>query len=284
MLGDIEDNMLDSTQEPEEMANILDDEEEEIKCDTETVFKTVDKMFTPTQNHENDNLLPVPSINNVSKSSERSHNSSSKSPSKSKEALEIITTLSGILSNENPSEKQKSEGQNLLSSLAEIFISSASTKSRSCILDDSGNSSIESEQVPVSETAEFYQVLDLRKKSTSESNLHQNRSFENDVPLDLSMKSKTFASPKILPPKFNSVMKINKSVGGNCSNSSNDSKNLSDPTKKFKPKKTESLSVRRGPMRAVLPVDNMAKKGKYFRLLLHDIREFFQCYKLIFIL
>ncbi|XP_064211087.1 uncharacterized protein LOC100142621 isoform X2 [Tribolium castaneum] len=253
---DVDNYMLDSIQEPEEMVRVIDDLEEPVKCDKETVFKTVDKMFLSAPNCEN---------LNTSRASNRSNNS------KSREALDMISTLSDILSTDKPSEKQKCEGQNLLTSLAEILLSSASTRSRSCALEDSGNSSIESEAVPVLETAECYEVLDLRKKSSSESDLNRKESFENCAPLDLSMKSKsslgkTFESPKILPPKFKNqksvvAFSVNKSAGSNYSNSSNDSKNLSDPTKKFRPKKADEKVVKRGPLRAVLPVDNMARKS-----------------------
>ncbi|RZC42747.1 uncharacterized protein BDFB_000326, partial [Asbolus verrucosus] len=277
--NECENDMLDSIQKPEDFMIEVSENDELAKHDTKTVFKTVDKMLPPTPVHRNvsknqsayvqDNLNSSSRISFKYDESNCSSNNRS-NDSKSKDPRDILNTLSEILSNDHPSEQQKSEGQNLLTSLAEILISSGSTKSNS--LDDSGHSSIESEPV-MSQINECYEVLDLRKKSSSETSVNQMDSYENCVPLDLSLKSKSgnsekvFVSPKILPPKFNNsqqkfLIKKNKSIESNCSGSSNDSKNMTDFKNKFRPKKTEEklLNPRKGPMKAVIPLDNMARR------------------------
>ena len=227
--------MLDSTQEPADFANILDIEDP-IKCETDAVFKTIDKLFISTD----DNL----STNHETLNSPRRDSSSSKS----KDPMEMIDALTDYL-NDNCDEVKKTEGQNILANLAEFFHLSASTKSQSC-------------DFHYSET-----VRPLRKKSRSETSI--NHLDEDCVPLDLSIKSrdKAFTSPKMLPPKFSKTrqmsltnIKVNQSRVSNCSTSSNEGRNSSD-SKMFRPKKSESkvLGGKKGPMKAVLPINTMAK-------------------------
>lgn len=168
---------MDSTPQPD-FVEIPDNvpEEDTKKCDTETVFKLIDKMVPDSSKNSSDS----------SNSSDNLKANSSRSSAK-----EAIQNLAEILKSEHINVKRKAEGQNLLMSLAGILCNENNS-----VLNDSGHSSIELEQ-DVQEKSEVYEILDLRKKSSSSEN-------EQVEALDLSMCAKKLSdTPKFTPPYFN---------------------------------------------------------------------------------
>lgn len=178
-------NMLDDTPAPD-FQEILDNiPEENKKCDTETVFKMIDKML-PT-NSENSNVKSN-SKNSSSGSDNLKMNCSQHS------AKEAIQSLAEILNSENLNEKRKTAGQHLLKSLAGILYNENNSEDMSS-LNDSGHSSIEVEQ-DVQEKSECYQVLDLRKKSSTSSEIEQTEALDLSVgakKVNVTPKSSTFS-------------------------------------------------------------------------------------------
>lgn len=144
--------MLDSTPAPN-FNEILDEITTEVneKYHTETVFKMIDKMLPEKSNSSNglDNLK----TNNSQYS-----------------AKDAIQSLAEILKSENLNEKRKTEGENLLKSLAGILCNSKEISSN---VNESTQSSID---------RDCFEVLDLRKKSNSDS--------EQTEALDLSVGTK----------------------------------------------------------------------------------------------
>lgn len=121
------------------------------------------------------------------RSSASSHSSSEANRTNVKE---VIENLSAILNSEVRNEQQKSEGQMLLSSLANIICTDNKE-----VLDDSGRSSIDADvpQTNTEEVIECFEVLDLRTKSNS------NSSDDQEKALDLSTNA---TKPKLVTRSF----------------------------------------------------------------------------------
>ncbi|KRT78418.1 hypothetical protein AMK59_7414 [Oryctes borbonicus] len=204
--------------------------------------------------------------------------------SKSRDAKSILHNLSEILSSDNPSAQQKSEGQNLLFSLADMLCPGDRTDSQNEReqSEDSGHSSIDQDILSTNNQENLNcDALDLRI----------NAGISLDVkPLDLSVSKKrqrndTSDIGNIEAPDFHNEVLVSKSLklitdnsvnkSKNESVNSNDSKNSSNMKTnvsslssfgKFKPKRIDSKVVpEKGPLKAMIPVGNMAKsKGLFF--------------------
>ncbi|KAJ8967535.1 hypothetical protein NQ314_002850 [Rhamnusium bicolor] len=316
--------ILDCTPQPDwpdEINENEDKEKEDLKCNTEIIFKNVDKLLPPpvtdTNNlkfktsktesnlsSENGDKINKSEGNN-SQSSEKSvskliHNISEiahesnklsvsrKSQSKSKDAKEILHNLSEILNCTNRSDQQKYEGQNLLSSLANM-LSENKSNTKDSSLDDSGHSSIhEQPESPNKEKHESFEVLDLRTKTASE-DIHKEFVSDKNKILDLSSKhikniadgclTQSFSSsipniksiPLIIIKRKNtstSGLDFNRdksTVSNNSSVYSNDSRNSANLSKSLIAgslrQKTTSYGTKKGPMKAVIPIGDMRKKN-----------------------
>lgn len=189
----------------------------------------------------------------------------SSNKSKSHNANSILHNLSEILNNDHPSVQQKNEGQNLLFSLADILCSSDHRDSSNGQeqSEDSGHSSIDQDVLPANIQEDVNcSPLDLR--------INAETPIEQPKPLDLSMSKKT-QQDDILDLSISKykVLKVNnRSNNKNESATSNDSKNLSNMKGnitnlssfgKLKPKRTETKVPEKGPLKAMIPIVNMAK-------------------------
>lgn len=304
-------NVLDQTPQPE----LLEFEEvtENIKPDTETVFKMIDKMLPPA-NHpltetteqiadDKNNNLEIKSSENSPNNLETNNSKNSNSTSKHCDPKEVLQNLSAILTSGTMDERQKSQGQSLLNSLASIICSERNSKD-SKALDDSGHSSIENDQEHQEEQIECFEVLDLRTKANS--------SGEDAKPLDLSLGAKnlsnfenslprTSQSLRQLPSMRSSTssLEMGKNLSlqnsmmrrasesnkeqcamgsslesSNRTGSSNDSRNFSGSglfkgpiLGKLRIKKADSKSVsaKAGPMKAIVKLEGLSgSKGKIY--------------------
>lgn len=195
--------MLDSTPAPnfEDIENIP---EENKKCDTEKVLKMIDRLL-PSNKSENTNNDKSNSKNSSNGSDNLKVNCSQHS------AKEAIQSLQDILNSENFNEKRKTAGQHLLKSLAGILCDENNSEDISS-LNDSGHSSIEPEQ-DVQEKGDCYEVLDLRKKSNSDSEAEQTQALDLSVgvkKLNVTPKPSTFARRASI-----SLKEMNKSTEDN---------------------------------------------------------------------
>lgn len=303
-------NVLDQTPQPEEL-EFEQEVVENIKPDTETVFKMIDKMLPPPNHQEKsiddkNNDLEIDSSKNSQNNLE--HSKCSNSSPKDCDPKEVLQNLSAILTSGTMDERQRSQGQSLLNSLASIICSERNSKD-SKALDDSGHSSIENDQEPEEQQIECYEVLDLRTKVSS--------SGDDSKPIDLSMGAKNFENslPKTsqslrqLPSMRSSTSSLEMSKNSSLQNSlmrrasesnkeqylissslessknqsnrtgsSNDSRNFSGSgffkgplLGKLKIKKADSKSatVKAGPMKAIVKLEGLSgSKGKIF----HNLR------------
>ncbi|GJQ75866.1 hypothetical protein Trydic_g17930 [Trypoxylus dichotomus] len=307
---------LDCTSEPE-LLNVTDTTEEENVVSTEKVFKTVDKMIPSTNNpfdanekcsgtnlrSKSPDVNPDKttdstgsSISSLSRSEciqnlseiftgdnrklSTSRLSQCSNNSKSKDAKLILHNLSEILSTDNPSAQQKSEGQNLLFSLADMLCSSdhGDSLNEREHSQDSGHSSIDHDLLPANKHEHVCcDVLDLRINNSG-------TPAEDPKPLDLSTSKKSRLNDNsdfgnVKATESHNEAFVRKSLKGisecgvnktrNESAHSNDSKNGSSIKSnvsnlasfgKFKPKKIGSKVVpEKGPLKAMIPVGNMAR-------------------------
>ncbi|XP_056644981.1 uncharacterized protein DDB_G0288805-like [Diorhabda sublineata] len=230
-----ENGPLDSTPQPE-WPNDLDEsiKSKESVNTTESVFKTVDKLLP--------NNVPVYGEFNRKSSSSKSSSASSKS----REAKDILQNLSDIFNTTHKSEKQKSEGLLLLNNLAEMLNNTPTSKYDA--LEDSGHSSIlhnESDKPDSNVETNYKKNSDFLHKLKSSNNSEENRK-KNSGKLE----------------KRNVSIDINSSKNRNNSNSSvksNDSNGSSSIGVKIK-SKFGTAGVKKGPLRAVIPIKEM-KKG-----------------------
>lgn len=304
--------ILDSTPQPDWPDISYNENKHDQKCDTEAVFKTVDKMLPPPSkdilnaklktsktdsnsfdenvekmntSDENRRKFSHTSEQNISKLlhniSDIQHEPKKVSSSR-KDPKEILENLSELLNCTNPSEKQKSEGKNLLNSLADILCESRSSAKNN--RDDSGHSSInEPSDSSNKENHEFFEVLDLRAKTTDQIPYKENFCANTGV-LDLSLKSKPIEnvagkrlSQSLRSSRPNvqsksrtekksasaSSLDMSKNKTSNSSVTSNNSKNNSNLAQlqisgKLRQKHTTS-NMRKGPMKAIIPIGDMKK-------------------------
>lgn len=265
-------NILDSTPQPE-FADIEENHENK-KCDTETIFKTVDKMLPPinklTTQIEgtiavNSNLeIDSQEVNvdvcenqlklSISQTSNKSNNL------KSKDTKKILQNLSEILHNENRSTEQVTEGNKLLRSLANILNSDSSgsylkaTSSTSESLEDSGHSSIQVEQSDLAENVyENTKSLKPQKELETDSN-----SFSN---LNKILDTQTIKSNKQEACESNNIKdKMN-----------NDLPSLL----KLKTKTKDRFASMKGPLKAMLPLGKLSKKGSFNLYHVHQFKSIF---------
>lgn len=192
---------------------------------------------------------------------------------KSRNANELLKDLSEIINNDERDPKRKLEGQQLLSGLANILCSDSSKVSSNKLesSEDSGHSSIEQEeQQNEQDLPVCYQVLDLRTTNS--------KSTDNERVLDLSMKSKDIQNCNkrssqsfSFPSSRQSSAKLPASITAGPSiksSTSLDSKrdHSNSEFNKLKPKRIEQKTnvMRKGPLKAVIPLGNMAKcKSKF---------------------
>lgn len=226
------DHNLESIQAPENF--IVSDSESIGETETTAIINTVSRpmknvFFTPT-------LPKVADLENLSKTS-------SETSSKTKSPLEALQSLSNILSQDEFTDEQKLEGKLLINSLAELILANRDTPS---IINDSGHSSIEEQPLNLVSEEKCYKISNLQQRIS-------NKQSENQLPLDLSLKStepnKVFVSPKILPRKFNMSQLKNYSVSSNESSDSG----------RFKIRKAEPQKLVKGPMRATIQLDQTGK-------------------------
>lgn len=287
--------MLDSTAPPEfcELSDLKTDDEQ-LKKDAETVFKTVDKLLPTTTtnnfeikiNHRTKPSVPCPivPVDNLSTISGVSGNSNdtkssqnfpsilheskkSNTSSNKSNAKEILQNLSEILNNSRRSDIQKSEGQQMLDNLANLLCDNSIQS-----LSDSGHSSITNDE-PVVE-----KVLDGQSNSCS-SEVSVNKSENNLKSLNLSLKHKKTENKRTsqsfcAPSSSKITPKVNKNVSSdagkntsrkslnNTANSKNSSQNsIVNSSRSSIAGKSKSNDVKRGPMKAVLPIKDMSKRS-----------------------
>lgn len=204
-----------------------------------------------------------------------------------KRAKQLLHNLSEILNSTTRSDQQRSEGQHLINSLAELLSDRSNVKSSN--LDDSGHSSFIHD---ISDTekhqVDSYEMPEYNRKSTSV-NESQNLSNENWLKkkaiskfsegssnrLSLSLNSALparMSQQKIL--KRGSLSRISldssKNVTGS-SNSSVKSDNISTGNglapllqNNLKVKVSKEVS-RKGPLKAVIPVKELKKSGEIMK-------------------
>lgn len=307
---------LDCTPQPD-LIDISDVIEDEPSNCTETVFKSVDKMIPlkdtveiistkeksldENANKTIDSTSSTSSLsrNNClqnlsgifgadSKKLSTSRLSQYSNNSKSQDTKSILHNLSEILSNDHPSAQQKSEGQNLLFSLADILCSNDNRNSltEQEQSEDSGHSSIDHDILSTNkqEINTSCDALDLRINVESIS--------EQIKPLDLSMsKGRKLNEPDEMglkiteagmnmkgSSKLSSYISTNKSrnismCSNNSRNLSNMKTNMSDLPSfgKLKPKRMDKNVIpEKGPLKAMIPIGNMAKPKGIFLLKNYD--------------
>lgn len=305
--------LLDSTPQPE-LIDISDTADEIAPNCTENIFKAVDKMIPSTKDKESElgdkeksledqtnksanstsshsslsrneclqNLSDIFNVDNKKLSTSKASHCSNKS--QSRDAKSILHNLSAIINSENRSEQQKSEGQNLLFSLADILCNENSNKNSSNDgerSEDSGHSSIDQDIACMNkhEIDSSFNALDLR--------VHAEAATNELKPLDLSIskmkrgneinKSVTEVAEGHSDVKLKNSLKLtnnsvmSKSKNGpiclSSSNSLNSIKNISGLSSlgKLKPKKIDSKVVpEKGPLKAMIPVGSMSKTNGIF--------------------
>lgn len=187
-------DVLDSTPQPIWPNEFDRSTEAEIPAvEQKTVFKEIDKMIPANTNvvlnlplstkHNSSETIKTPSPNSIGNS-----HISSKSDNKLQDPRLILQNLSEILNNTKRSDSQRSKGENLISSLADILCDKTSNSSKQNIaLDDSGHSSIaEQSDSPDKISHQCYEVLDLSKRSVGDPKI----SSSPKKVLDLSLKTR----------------------------------------------------------------------------------------------
>lgn len=197
-------------------------------------------------------------------------------------ARELLHNLSEILNNTTRSDQQRSEGQHLINSLAELLSDGSNIRSNN--LDDSGHSSsINDLSDPEKNTNDFYEILDFSQKSgvgtgsgnyttDNSSNVLKQSKFRdlNSNRLSLSLNSALPAKltqPKILNRGNLSKISLNSSKNRTgSSNSSVKSDNMSAGNifvsqSNLKLKANTEVS-RKGPLKAMIPLKDLKKLGK----------------------
>ncbi|CAG9822969.1 unnamed protein product [Phaedon cochleariae] len=254
--------VLDSTPQPSWPSDLDESVDNEKKLvNTETVFKTVDKLLPEGLHISNEFMKPQ----------------NFDSPNEPKDVKGILQNLSEILNITHRSDQEKSQGQNLLSSLAEMLHGSSSG-SKPQNLDDSGHSSfVEQNESPNHEKYECYEILDLSKKSLDSDKI---RSFDNI--LDLSSKVEKKINPRLsqsfctIPPSIRVTkpyIKVrnssasglgsikNESGTSNLSSKSNDSQGSGNNLPKIFKSKPSSAIANKGPLKAIIPVKDMRRNS-----------------------
>ncbi|KAF2905446.1 hypothetical protein ILUMI_00730 [Ignelater luminosus] len=204
-----------------------------------------------------------------SQKSTTSQGNSSNGSLKSRNANELLQNLSVIINNDGRDLKQKLEGQQLLCDLASILCSDSSKVSSTKLehSEDSGHSSIEQEEHQNEQELPIcYQVLDLTTTAS--------KSNDNEQALDLSMKSKdiqncnkrssqsfSFPSSRQSSAKLPANIKTGPSIKSSTSLDSKRDHSTNNEFNKLKPKRVEQKTngTRKGPLKAVIPLGNMAK-------------------------
>nr|XP_023024730.1 uncharacterized protein LOC111512801 [Leptinotarsa decemlineata]XP_023024731.1 uncharacterized protein LOC111512801 [Leptinotarsa decemlineata] len=267
-------SILDSTPQPSWPSDLEDSktkEKDASPCESDVVFKTIDKMLPEPQ--ENIELrLKTSRVNST--------------PSKSKDAKEILQNLSEILNSTHRSDQQRSQGQNLISSLAEILCEG--TENHVQHLDDSGHSSfIEQNDMSDKYKYEDYEALDLSKKSVDSkdsksyeytSNVSVNkfpknilaRRFSHSLSLNSNIRKINLAeenkkrnySASGLESSKNTTCNSNSSVKSNDSHGSG-SYSITNINGKLKTKAVAS-GTKKGPLKAVIPVKDMKRNVSNF--------------------
>ncbi|KAG5892427.1 hypothetical protein JTB14_003363 [Gonioctena quinquepunctata] len=268
-------DILDSTPQPSWPSDLDDSntkEKDPPKPEADTIFKAIDKMIPEPSQSNTDIKLKTSTIDST--------------PVKSKDAKEILQNLSEILNSTNRSHQQRSQGRNLISSLAEILCEGPS-ESRSQNLDDSGHSSF-NEPNDCSDKDKYcsYEVLDLSRKSIGEDS-RDGKLYGQVLDLSISKLAKNIVDRRLsqslcsVTPSIKQVSaaevvkKRNSSVSGldsskNKTNNSNSSARSNDSQGsgsyltnfggKFKTK-TSALGTKKGPLRAVIPVKEMKRNN-----------------------
>ncbi|KAJ8915056.1 hypothetical protein NQ315_014311 [Exocentrus adspersus] len=315
---------LDSTPQPDwpnDLSYNNNNNKECQKCDTESVFKTVDKMLPqPLQDSltiklksskiensllNNDktgtSLVKVANTSNINtesndeiydKTSQTAdepniskllHNISDiqhepkKLPLAEKDAKQMLENLSALLNSTNHSDKRKSEGQNLLNSLADMLC-----QNNSGTQNDLNNfSRLSMNEQSNSQITENCELLAMHTGSVNE-NTHKEILTRNEPNIPLKPKhienliNKCISQPlgfangnrKLEFGKRNvseSSLNSSKSKMSNCSVGSNDSKGSGNSSKpnigdRTRPKHFGSAS-KKGPLKALIPLEDMKKKG-----------------------
>lgn len=195
----------------------------------------------------------------------------------SKSARELLHNLSEILNNISQTDQQRSEGQHLLNSLAELFSDGSNTRSSN--LDDSGHSSFINENSDREKN--HFDMLDLShqisldvksKNITTNNPLSQRKKSElgntGSNRLSLSLNSalplKVTQPNLIKGPNFTRIS-LDSSKNGSCSsNSSVKSDNRSvlarSAQNNLKVKAARDV-LRKGPLKAMIPVKDLKKSG-----------------------
>lgn len=251
----VQDVFLDHTSPPK----LVDlDEEESLNKDNKIYSQPL-----PQEVIENDGALTVETyekdavkknLSNIFHSVERRQSqSSSGSNGSTRDPNEILFNLSTIINNERRDLRQSKEGEQLLYSLADILCTdNLSINKCNDNLDDSGHSSIEQDS-NIHDVHGCFEVLDLRVISKSSDDMQA---------LDLSTKHKLDRGRRLSQsftlassPKLFNRLKSQSSSGSLVSNTK-----LGNASK-LKPKKVEEKSQSaKGPLKAVIPVMNMAKR------------------------
>ncbi|KAK5644516.1 hypothetical protein RI129_005816 [Pyrocoelia pectoralis] len=239
---------------------LVDLDEEELPINNaDSVFKQVNKLLPQEDNkHDNGELCQKEEVkknlSNIFENVQRRRSSSSSGSTR--DPNEILLNLSAIINNDRRDSKQSQEGRQLLYSLADILCAENLSKSKCDHLDDSGHSSIEQEEQNDQDVNACFEVFDVRMISKSNDDMQA---------LDLSTKNKTDGSRRLSqsftlpsPPKLFNRLKSHSTSGSSISSSKVGS--VKTNVSKLKPKKIEDKrKSTKGPLKAVIPVMDMAK-------------------------
>ncbi|XP_072380454.1 uncharacterized protein [Diabrotica undecimpunctata] len=242
-----ENGPLDSTPQPEWPTDMDDsgsrNEENDHKVDTETVFKTIDKL--------------VPSLKSKSEPNTKSSSSSSSS-TRSRDAKEMLQNLSDIFNTTHKSDKMKLEGRKLLSSLAEILNNTQSSKDE----EDSGHSSIIDNDSD-KDKPDMADGIEPTQISEQPQTIEPTVKSEAKTTSQLSQSSSLDKKEQKLERRNSSISSVSLPTTNKPRTSSNAVKSAPNigPSfgSKFKPK-IGNPGLKAGPLRAVIPVKDMKKR------------------------
>lgn len=239
---------------------------------------------------EKGNEIDVIEIESVEEGKLKSENdlklNTSKMDHTPKSTIELLHNLSEIFNNTPRSDKQRSEGQHLLNSLAELL--SDRSNGRSCNLDDSGHSSSMNDISDPNKSNDCYRSLDVCQTANSLNICTQNLSVrdpphvtpkqksklcdKNSNRLSLSLNCPSFTKatqPKLL--KRSSLSRTSLDSSKNRTGSSNSSVrsdnlsagNLWNQQAQGNLKVKMNLEVsKKGPLKAMIPMKQLKKSGE----------------------
>lgn len=183
------------------------------------------------------------------------------------DAREMLQNLSEILNTTGHSAQQITEGQHLLSSLAELLYEKSIIRSSN--LEDSGHSSINEQNNSDQLVHPRHSLTDLKSTSlkrsnSSNSSIKDNSNKRMSVSYNPASSNTKVTRPKLykMPNISNIDLSKNKDISKNSSTKSEGTCNgsLGLPSIKLRNKSTDK-TTNKGPVKAIIPIKDMKKKG-----------------------